>query len=103
VENYEVQKLREEFQKLIQKLELRITELQKSVKPKTSLKTKISHTIAGLTLIGVGINYSFTSLATAFLTSASLSLTSFAASFLGFATSFFGYMVAHKGLEGSWL
>ena len=103
MENSELQRLREEFQKLIKKLENRLDELQRNVKPKTSLRTKISHTIAGLTLIGVGINYSFTSLATAFLTSASLSITSFAASFLGFATSFFGYMVAHKGLEGSWL
>lgn len=96
-------KLLDDFRKMTKRLEKRIEEIQVSRKEKMSLKKKISFAAAGLGIIGSGWTYALSLIVDVVAKYSFVSPMIFLQSVAGIGIGFFGYMLAHKGLEGTWL
>lgn len=96
-------KIIEDFRKITRRLEKKIEDLQTHKREKMSLKKKVSFTAAGLGIIGSGWTYALALIADVVAKYSFVSPVIYLQSVAGIGIGFFGYMLAHKGLEGTWL
>lgn len=92
-----------ELSKLLSQWDRQLHLIQEEwMRKKTPLRTKVYSLIVGLSLIGFG-GALITITVIESLASGLISPLEFIKSFIGMVIAFLGYIIAHKGLEGTWL